>query len=161
MGRPYTVPFEAVAISAVQDIWNVTPADDKPVRILGWTLSNVGGTADAGDDDEEFWRLVVSRIGIAGQGASSGGSAATPQPTNAGDAAASFTARVNDTTLSTATNSVTIIATGHNIRNVEWVWLPDPVEVTATQGNTSISVRLMAAPGDAVTCSGTLLVEEL
>ena len=51
MARVYSVSFENVAIAADQDFIYVAPADDKAVRLLGFFLSNVGGTADAGDED--------------------------------------------------------------------------------------------------------------
>lgn len=45
----YTVIFEHVTVSASQDFLEITPADDKPLKLLGLTLDRVGGTADVGD----------------------------------------------------------------------------------------------------------------
>lgn len=157
MGRVYMVLFDNVGVAAAQDLFEATPADDKPVRFLGWNLSNVGGTNDAGDDDEEFWRLSIVRGHTTG---GSGGSAATPQPANRNDAAAGFAAEVNNTTIA-STAGTTIWAGGHNIRVPDVFWLPDPIMITASQADTTIVVRLLSTPGDSVSMSGCLFVEEL
>lgn len=157
MGRCYTVAFDNVAVAAAQDLFELTPADDKPVRILGWNLSNVGGAADAGDAQEEFWRLSIVRGHTTG---GSGGSAPTPQPANRNDAAAGFAAEVNNTTIA-STSGTTIWAGGHNIRVPDVFWLPDPIQITASQADTTIVVRLLSTPADAVSMSGCLFVEEL
>ena len=34
-GRTYSVIFSAVAVSAAQDLFELSPADDKPVEIVG------------------------------------------------------------------------------------------------------------------------------
>lgn len=157
MGRKYFVPFENVSVSAAQDFWEIQPADDKPVKILGWSLSNVGGTADAGDAQEELLRLSIVR-GHTTSG--SGGSSPTVSPVNRNDASAGFTAEANNTTIA-STAGTTIWTGGHNIRVNDLVLLPEEVQPTASQADTTIVVRLLAAPADAVSMSGTLLVEEL
>src|SRR5262245_54489209 len=73
----YTVVFENVTVSASQDLFELTPADDKPVRLRGLVLSNVGGIADAGDAQEELLRLLVRRGHSTG---GSGGTAPTARP---------------------------------------------------------------------------------
>src|SRR5690349_12554243 len=95
--RVYTVPFENVSVSASQDFFEISPADDKPVKFLRLELNNVGGTADAGDSQEEMLRLSVVR-GHTTSG--SGGTAPTPSPLNSTiDTAAGFAAEVNNTTI--------------------------------------------------------------
>ncbi len=80
--RIYLVPFENVTCTSSQDFWEIQPADDKPIRILGWNLSNVGGTADAGDAQEEFLRMSIVR-GHTSSG--SGGTSPTISPANFND----------------------------------------------------------------------------
>ena len=156
--RVYTVSFENVSVSAAQDFFEITPADDKPVKILGWNLENVGGTADAGDAQEEFWRLSIVR-GHTTSG--SGGSAPTPQPVLFNSAAAGFTAEVNNTTIA-STSGTTIWTGGYNVRVApNPFWLPDEAQFGATQGNTTIVLRLLSTPADAVSMSGTMYVAEL
>jgi len=54
LGRLYSVSFQAVAISAKQDIFYIKPAADKGCVIEAIYLSNVGVGADAGDAQEEL-----------------------------------------------------------------------------------------------------------
>ncbi len=154
--RIYLVPFENVTCTSSQDFWEIQPADDKPIRILGWNLSNVGGTADAGDAQEEFLRMSIVR-GHTSSG--SGGTSPTISPANFNDPSAGFTAEANNTTIA-STSGTTIWAGGHNIRVADVFWIPDPIYITATQANTTIVVRSLAALNDAVSMSGTLYVEE-
>lgn len=156
--RMYTVSFENVSVSASQDFFELSPADDKPIKIYGWNLENVGGTADAGDAQEEFWRLSVVR-GHTTSG--SGGSSPTPRPvlTNAG--AAGFAAEANNTTIA-STSGTTIWTGGMNVRVApNFTWLPDEAALGATQADTTIVLRLLSTPADAVSMSGTLWVAEL
>ena len=46
IGRVYSVTFSAVAVTGAQDLFEITPADDKPVEIVGIEL---GQSSDAGD----------------------------------------------------------------------------------------------------------------
>ena len=158
MPRMYAVTFDNVSVSAAQDFFEISPADDKPVLIHGITLSNVGGTADAGDAQEEFWRIEIRR-GHTSSG--SGGTAPTPAALNPGDSAAGFSAEVNNTTIASAGTTTVLLADGMNVR-IPYVWIPTPeLRPIATQGNTTIVVRLLSTPSDAVSMSGTLYVEEI
>jgi len=156
-GRVYSVVFENVAISAAQDLFEITPADDKPCEILALFLSNVGGTADAGDAQEELLRLLITR-GYTTSG--SGGSAPTPRPLNPSDAAAGFAAEVNNTSLANTGTTHDLHADGWNVRvPYQMIWTPETI-ITVTQAQTSLVVRLVGAPADAVNVSGTLYVRE-
>lgn len=156
----FSVPFENVAVSAAQDFFEIAPADDKPVRLLGFNVDNVGGTADAGDSQEEFWRVAVVR-GHSSSG-SGGGTVTSPhriQGTGAGTA--SFTAEINNTTIASAGSPGTIVAMGINVRAPGFYWFPERVEPTASQADSLIVVRLLSTPADSINLSGTLFVEEI
>lgn len=157
MGRIYSVIFENVSVSASQDFFEIAPADDKPVKLLGFQLANVGGTADAGDSQEELLRLSIQR-GFTSSG--SGGTSPTPAPLNPNDAAAGFTAEVNNTTKANTGTNVTLFADGINVRIPYQQYFTPETCPQASQANTTIVVRLEAAPADAVSMSGTLYVEE-
>jgi hypothetical protein len=92
----------------------------------------------------------------------SGGSAATPAPLNSSaDTAAGATAETNNTTIASAGTAVTLHAETFNIR-AGWQYIPTPeMRPGASQANTTIVVRLMAAPADELRVSGTLIFEEL
>lgn len=157
MYREYTVLFENVSVAAAQDFWELSPADDKPVRIMGWRIDPVGGTADAADADSENWRCSIVR-GHTTSG--SGGSSATPQPMgSSGDTAAGFAAEVNNTTPA-STSGTTIGVFGLNVRTGDQPMLPEELWFGASQANTTIVVRLLSTPADAVALSGMLYVRE-
>ena len=158
MGRKYTVAFDGVAVSAAQDLWEFTAATNKPIRLLGWSLANVGGTADAGDAQEELLRLIVSRGAFS---TGTGGTSPTPAPVEPYDTAAGFTAEANNTTIGTNTASVTLFTHGFNVRIPDIVFLPEELQVQTDATTGRLCLRLQTAPADAVTMSGTAFVEEL
>jgi FlaG/FlaF family flagellin (archaellin) len=158
MGREYTVVFQKVTISAAQDLLEITPADDKPFVLHGWHISNVGGTADAGDAQEELLPIEVIR-GFTTSG--SGGTAPTPRAADPGDSAASFTAEVNNTTLANTGTTNSLFEGGINIRIPDPFFFTEATRPKVNQGNTTMCVRLVDAPADAVVCSATFYLEEL
>ena len=86
MGRIYAVPFNGTLTNAGgnSDLLEVLPADDKPVKLRGFTL---GQTSELGDAAEESLRITVQRFAATVTGGS-GGSAVTPVPMDSADAAA-------------------------------------------------------------------------
>lgn len=156
-GRVYTVVFAAVSVSAAQDLFEITPADDKPVEVVGLMLSQVGNS-DVGDAQEETLRFSIIRGHTTG---GSGGTAPTPRPVKRTDAAAGFTAEVNNTTIASVGTTVVLHEDGFNVRAGYINWWPPETEPDATQGDTTLLVRLNTAPADAITLSGTLYVREL
>lgn len=155
MGRVYSVNFENVAVTAAQDFFEISPADDKPVKILGLFLCQ---SSDVGDAAEEMLRVQILR-GHSTVG--SGGSAKTPVPVDPNDPAAGFAAKVNNTTIASAGTAVILHSDSFNIRaGIQLFWTPETAPL-ANQGNTTIVVRLLANPADSLTMGGTLYVEEL
>lgn len=157
MGRMYTVQFDNVSVSAIQDLFEITPADDKPVAIRGLFVSQTG-VADVGDAAEEMLTVQIIR-GYTASG--SGGSAPTPAPISPVDTAAGFASEVNNTTIANTGTAVILHSDNFNVRAGYQMMWPDDMAPRATQANTSIVARLTRAPADAITLSGTLYVEEL
>ena len=155
-GRIYTVNFENVSVTASQDLFELTPADDKPVEIVGLFLTQTGNS-DVGDAAEEMLRFSIIRGHATG---GSGGTAPTPRPVKRTDAAAGFASEVNNTTIASTGTAVTLHADAFNVRAGYMNWWPPGTEPEASQGDTTIVVRLLAAPADAITLSGTLYVVE-
>lgn len=153
MGRIYTVEFENVAVTASQDFFELTAADDKPIRIIGLFLAQY---SDLGDAAEEILRFRVIR-GHTTSG--SGGATATPRPVAVSDAAAGFTCEINNTTIASAGTAVNLHSDSFNIRTGTQIWLPPGCGWGTTQA-TLLVVRLLAAPADSLSMSGTLYVEE-
>jgi hypothetical protein len=160
IGRAYVVEFHNVAITAQQDLFYIKPAADKICVIEKVLLHVVGGTADAGDAQEELLDVEMCYI-PATVTASSGGNSFTPQPLAINDAAAGFTARINDTTK--ATSSGTIVnrgSAGWNSRS-EHLWLPAPEHRVLVANAAAVTYRLNTTPADSITANGEMIVREL
>lgn len=156
MGRMYVCTFENVAVTAAQDFFELSPADDKPVIIHACYLSQ---STELGDAAEEQLRLEIIR-GYTTSG--SGGGSFTPVPlqSSAGSAAGAA-CEINNTTVANTGTAAVLHAETFNVRS-GWVYIPTPeTRPGASQANTTIVVRLMANPADSVTMSGTLLFEEM
>lgn len=153
----YSAPMDALAFTAATDVFEITPAADRPIRIYGMSLCQ---TTDLQDAAEEVLRIGLYTDVTAG----STGTALTEVPyTNESASAAVTTAVVaNRGTASTGGTLIDII--GWNIR-VPLFWYPIPelrvkLSNIAAEGPVS-SFRLMAAPTDSITISGCLYWEEI
>jgi len=153
MSRVYSVQFNAVAVTAQQDFFEINPAAGKACRILGLFLSQ---STEAGDaEDEQLTVLLKSGQTTSG----AGGSAPTPVRNNVTDAAAGFTAEANNTTKATAGTIVTHHAENFNVRG-GYVYIPTERMQIELTGSRRFTVELSKTPADSVTMSGTIYVEE-
>lgn len=156
MGRIYAVTFENVAVTASQDLFMVAPADDKPIKLLGFMLSQ---STETGDSAEEMLRIKVIR-GHATVG--SGGSAVDAVPMDAAGAADGATCRTNDTTIASTGTAVDLLADTFNVRSgYQFWWTPETCPTCSEANGVRVVVRLMANPADSVTMGGTLYFEEM
>ncbi len=155
MGRIYVVDIAATAVTVAADIVEITPADDKPVVVHGFDILQ---TTDVGDTAEE----IVGLVWVRGHTTSgSGGSAPTPRPVNPSDAAAGFTAETTNSTAASVGTTVNLQRHGWNIRMpLTMIYTPE-TRPQASQANTTLVLRMAAAPADSITISGSVTVEEL
>jgi len=151
----YSVIFDNIAVTTATDFFELDAAAEEPVEIAGLFI---GQTTELGDAAEEQLRWSIVR----GNTTSGGGTATTAQPLNVGDEAASFAAEV--TTGSSAQASAGTAVTLHddtfNIRTGLQLILP-PEMRPSTSGTSLLCVRLLAAPLDSITMSGTLYVRQI
>lgn len=156
MGRKYCISFDRVAVSAVQDLFEILVPADMVMVVHRLVVSQ-----DSEEGDAEDEQLYVSLRRVSGSPTSgSGGSTPTPQPLDQGDAASTLTAEANnDTQLSGGTN-VVVHSEAFNIR-AGLDYHPTPEERIVISPSTRLLVELEEAPADAVTMSGTLIVEEV
>lgn len=159
-GRLYVVEFHNVAVSVQQDFIYCKPAADKICILEAVYLGVVGGTADAGDAQEELFDIEIIRV-PATVTASSGGSSFTPTPQMLNDAAAGFTARINDTTKATTSGSLLVLHADAMNSRVPYVYMPIPEHRDATANAGALVVRLNTTPNDSVTMNGKALIREL
>jgi hypothetical protein len=153
-GRIYSVIFDAVAVTAAQDLFEISPADDKPVEIVGLFIAQV---TDVGDAADEILKYSIIR-GFTSSGSS--GSTPTPAPLSSIDTAAGFAVECNNTTVANTGTSVTLHNDAFNVRAGLQLWFPPEARPSASQANTTIVVRI-PAPSDSLTMSGTIYVREL
>jgi hypothetical protein len=153
----YSAPIDAVAVTAATDIAEITPAADRPFVVYGLDLCQ---TTDLGDAAEEVLRIGIYTDVTAG----STGTALTEGPyTNESLAGTVQTAIVsNRGTASTGGTLIGII--GWNIR-IPLEWRPTPAmqlkfSNIAAEGPVS-SFRLLSAPADSITVSGTIYWTEV
>lgn len=153
----YTVTFDQQTISLASgdyDLFEIVPADDKPVEIVALSLGN---KSEVGDAQDEMLAYAIVR----GNTTSSNGTSTTPQLLDPSDPAASFTAETIGATVATAGTSVTLLADTFNVRAGLNLVFPEAMRPKVSQANTGMYVRLMTAVADDLTLSGTLWVREL
>lgn len=156
MARIYVGSFENVAVTAAQDFFELGPATNKPIAIHGYGLHQ---TSDTGDAAEEILRISLVR-GHTTSG--SGGSTMTPVPlaSSADTASGDTTIEINNTTIASTAGS-TLYVHGMNVRAGLEVWFPPEARPVASAADTTIVLRLLAAPADSLTMGGWIVFEEL
>lgn len=160
LGRAYVIEFHGVSVTAQQDLIYIKPAADKPCIIEYAKLSVSGLNADAGDAQEELYDIEVIRV-PATVTVGSGGGAFTPNPLATNDAAAGFTARINDTTKATTSGALKVLDAGGMNSRTDYIYLPLPEHRPMVANAEAIVLRLNSTPADAILLSGTMIVREL
>jgi hypothetical protein len=155
--RLYTAQVSAVAVSALQDLFEIAAPADAIVIIHGWSLLQ---TSDLGDAAEEVLRIETVR-GV-GATTGSGGSTVTPQPVSDGDPAFGGVVEANNTARMTAGGgSLEVLEQyGWNVR-IPWVHLFPPELRPVISPSQHFTLALPAAPADEITFSGTITFEEI
>lgn len=155
MSGIYTVQFNGVAVTAQQDLFELTAASGKPIVILGFKLTQ---TTEVGDAQEEGLSILIK----SGQTTSgSGGSTPTPVSVDSSNTvAAGFASEANNTTKASTGTIVTHMAEAWNIRM--------PLEVLFTQeqqlvmaASRRLTIELATTPADSITMNGTIWVQEI
>lgn len=159
MSRIYALPWTATVTNAGgnADLWEILPADDKPVKLVGFRL---GQTSELGDSAEESLSISIVRLGATVTG--SDGTSVTGVPMDSADSAAGFAAEYNGAGVATTNGTTTIIEyLSWNIRMSPLeVWYPDPqLRPKAKQGE-GLFIRLNSTVADDVVFAGCAWVEE-
>lgn len=154
MGRFYTSVFQAVAVTAAQDLLSLlAPA----ATILKVHYFSCGQSSDAGDAQDELLRIRIQR-GMTTVG--SGGTAPAMNPIDAQNTMAALaTARANDTTAASSGTITQIWEECFNVRS-GYIYMPIPELRPTVAVSTRLAFNLVAAPSDSLTMSGTIVWEE-
>lgn len=152
MGFLYSAPLDAVAVTLATDIFHFTVGAGRPVQLH---MLELGQTTDLGDAAEEVLRIGLYRSVTGG----SGGTALTEAAyTDVENPAVETAVLGNNTTASTVGTLLQVIP--WNIRiPTQWIWTPEMRPEFAL--STINSFRLLTAPVDSITISGTLIWEEM
>lgn len=159
MGFVYGVPYNGTLTNAGgnADLFELTPADDKPIALRGLVLSQ---NTELGDTAEES--LDISIIRLPATVTSGNGTAVTPTLLNDLAPAAGFAAEANGATVATTSGTAaTLVQFSWNIRNspLEMWWPEDKYAITCRQ-TSALVVRCNSTPADDITISITAYVEE-
>lgn len=152
--RLYAVSFSAVAVSAAQDLIGLLATANMAFKVH---------YVELGQKTLTSWEAkeITLRRNPATATVGSGGSAATPRPFNPGDAAATVTARTNDTTAQTTSGTQAILLA----RDWEFLngffWMPAPEQRPIIKPSEGFAINLGTAPSGSMTASGTVWIEEL
>ena len=154
MGRIYRVAFENVAVAAAQDMISVYGAAGKMLRILHrW----VGATNTTIPNAQML--AIRERFLPATVTAGSGGGGGTVVKVDQGDAAASFTARINDTVKATTSGTAQVLfETGVHIFNGYDDETDSPYPVGPSE---AYVFELLSTVNGPVNLSGGVTVEEI
>jgi hypothetical protein len=158
MPRMYTISFSAVAITAVQDLFEITVGTNQVAELHQIILSQ---TSDPASADAEILRLTIKR-GQSTITSGSGGSTPTVQKADPGDANSSLTAEANNTTravINTGTLDIVHEDAWQEISGA-FNYLPPPTGRHWFGPGDRIIFGLETAPADSITVSGTMYVME-
>lgn len=157
MPRVYTVEAENITITNAggdTDLLELDAATDKPIELFGMQIFV---TSELQEAQEEWLRGRVIR------GHTTSGSTPeatpTPRPVSAVDAAAGFTAEIDNTTIASAGTAVNLNSFAFNVRAGYEIFLPEGCGYW-TSGADLLVVRLMAGPADDISGNVTFWVKE-
>ncbi len=149
MGRLYTLEFTDIAVTAIQDFFQLE-AITVPVVLHAIFLSQNTDTGDAAAENLTVRiRKVTDAVGYV----------TVEGKLDNRDAAALANLNVNDTTPLT-TNAKTIHAECWNIA-IPFIWMPPPELRIVISPSDAVTVNLPTAPTDSLTISGVMYFEEI
>ena len=154
MGRLYTSVWQAVAVSAQQDLCSLLASASVPLKLHYISISQ---STELGDAAEEQLRIRIRR-GMTTVG--SGGSAPAMNPVSVLESvAATAVCRANDTTAASGGTIAELWEECWNVRT-PFIWVPTPACQLTCAVSTRIAVNLVSTPADSITMSGTIVWEE-
>jgi hypothetical protein len=149
MGQMYSASFSAVAVTAVQDLFELLTPATGIAKIHEVRISQITKTTS------EMLRLTIQR----NSGSGSAGSTPTKYPLEVGGAAAECTIEANNT--SRGAGATVLVNMMWNVVNGEYVYLPIPEDRIVVSPSSYVTVGLETAPAASMTMSGTIIWEEV
>jgi hypothetical protein len=164
MPRLYKVPATLTVTIAGgnADLFQLNPATNKPIRLVGYRLGNTTEVGDAGEEGLELqlMHMTATVTDGAGTGSATVTPVAVPRP-GIGQAAG-FTARVNSPTVATSTGTTTVL------EYIGWInrqtpleiFYPDPKWCAEAIAGETLILRMNTTLADDMTLEVTLFIEE-
>jgi hypothetical protein len=150
----YSVIFNAVAVTAQQDLFEIATSASQIVLIHSIELTQ---STEVGDAQEEGLNILVKR-GATVTG--SGGTTPVPVPLDPGTVTFAGTTKANNTTKANTGTIVTAYAGNWNVRG-PFLYLPPPEDRITIPPSGRLTVELATTPADSITMSGTVVFESL
>lgn len=154
MSRIYSAVMRGVAVSAIQDLFELVASSDSVVKLLAVYISQSSEEKDA--EDEQL-RLEFT-LGYTSSG--SGGSSVTPEALDGGDTAFAGTCEINNTTQASTGTARYMHAESFNVR-AGYVYVPTPKCEIVLKPSERLVIELPVAPADEITMDGTIIFEEI
>jgi hypothetical protein len=159
MWMQYRTPgtFTVTNANAATDLFLLRPADDKPCRLVGWSIGQNSEVADAQEEG-----VAISVRHMAATLTVTGGTTVTEAPTHPGTGGAtSATDSVYHATETTTSGTSTVMEYhGWNLRNTPWQhWIPEELRPEAKDGE-GLIVRCETTLADDVVFYCTFYWEE-
>lgn len=159
MAGVYTVPYTGTLTLAGgdADLFELTPAANKPIGLMGLLLAQTSELADAA---EEAIRVTIYRLPATVT--SGNGTAVTPVLIDSAQQAAGFAAEANGATVATTSGTAVIVAEfAWNIRSSPLeMWWPDDTAMFKARNAEALIVRCNSTVADDVTICITAYVKE-
>lgn len=152
MGRIYVATFEDIAVSAVQDLFELVAPATGVVVVHRCEIGN-----ESSETSEQLAIRMVRGYTVSG----SGGGAVTPVPLQSGDPAADSTVERNNTTVANTGTAVTLGRRTFNLVGGGWLYEPTPETRIVLAPSERLVFHLPVAPSAAVDLSGELVFEEI
>ena len=143
--RVYDFEADVDTVTASQDIFEIQPATDKPVKLLWFLISQVTETGDS--EEEQLELTLVRRTGTPTSG--SGGTTVTAYPVDQAGAADAATVEENNTTKASAGTAEIHGRIGWNVR-VPLLVLPPPEGWPTITANDLMHLELISTPADSI-----------
>jgi hypothetical protein len=152
IGRPFTAEFNAISVTAAQDLLEVNAPSDASLVVTGAGISQ---SSDFGDAAAEGLPVRLARVGGT---AGSGGAAVTATPMGVGQAAFGGTCERNNTTQ--VGTPVDLHSESWNVQ-APWYYQPAEIQMHEVPPSGGIVLQLESAPADALTMSGWISFVEI
>lgn len=152
MGRMHAVPIDALSVAAVCELLFIAAPSDAIVILHELVITQ--------DTSETSEQLPINIFRTATD-QSAKGSAVTPAPLQAGDAAFGGTVRSNILAAETlATETTMLLRQAQNVLN-GWHFLPTPEARIVISPGGYLVIKLDTAPANTLAISGYAIIEEI